>query len=245
MLDRVDETTRPVNGEISREDAAGHSREEKRKYLADQYLTGYGIEIGALHMPLAVPTGVSVKYVDRYTTAVLREKYPELKTCNLVKVDIVDDGEMLDSIVTGTQDFVIANHFLEHCENPVGAVKAFFRVLKNGGILYLAMPDKRFTFDKDRPLTPLEHIKKDYEEGPFQSRANHFREWAELVDKDREPDKRARFLMKLNYSIHFHVWTQTEVMEMLVFLKRDVGLDFEVKEFAATGIECICVMQKA
>ena len=34
----------------------------------------------------------------------------------------MDDGERLATIADATQDFVIANHFLEHCQDPLGAL---------------------------------------------------------------------------------------------------------------------------
>lgn len=78
---------------------------------------------------------------------------------------------------------MIANHFLEHCENPIKAFLNMLRVLRPGGILFLAVPDKRHTFDRDRPVTPLAHLVRDYEEGPGWSRKGHFEEWVRLVHK--------------------------------------------------------------
>ncbi|MBW8051172.1 MAG: methyltransferase domain-containing protein [Cytophagales bacterium] len=138
-----------------------------RESIANLYLTGNGIEIGALHLPLKVPPSASVKYVDILPKSELEKHYPELlKDYELVEVDIVDDGEYLIKIQNSSLNFVIACHFLEHCQNPIAAVENFLRVLKPGGILYLAVPDKRYTFDKDRPITSFEHLLKDYEEGP-------------------------------------------------------------------------------
>ena len=98
-------------------------------------------------------------------------------------VDIVDDGERLETIGDLTQDFVIANHFIEHSQNPIGAIENMLRVLKHGGILYLAVPDKRYTFDIDRPVTTIEHLLQDYEQGPQWSKRQHFEEWSRFIDK--------------------------------------------------------------
>lgn len=110
---------------------------------------------------------------------------------DLVDVDIIDDGEYLKTIPDSSQDFVIANHFLEHCQNPIGAMINMLRVLKNGGVLCLAIPDKRFTFDFDCPSTSLEHIMKDFEDGPVFSKLQHYKEWVRLVD-NIEDDVTAR-----------------------------------------------------
>lgn len=45
----------------------------------------------------------------------LREHYSELSSLDLVIVDIICDGEKLEKIENDSQDFVIANHFFEHC----------------------------------------------------------------------------------------------------------------------------------
>jgi len=102
----------------------------KRGLIARKYIKGSGLEIGGLHSSLA-----KVTYVDRQSTSELRKIYPYFH--KLVDVGIVDDGEQLATIQDTTQDFVIGNHFLEHCQNPLFAIENMLRVLKSQGILYL------------------------------------------------------------------------------------------------------------
>ncbi len=202
-----------------------------RETVADNFISGQGIEIGALHMPLRVPRSAKVRYVDRLSIADLRKQYPELNDKELVNVDIIANGERLESIDDETQDFVIANHFVEHCQDPIGAMVNMFRVLKRGGVLYLAIPDKRFSFDADRPVTPLEHIMKDYLEGPAWSRHQHFEEWTRLVNKVEDDEEAARQIalnLSIDYSIHYHVWTQTEILELIVALRKVVSFELEL-----------------
>src|SRR3954451_19820653 len=111
---------------------------ETRRDLANRSLKGDGIEIGALHKPLPVPAGTAVKYVDRMSVRDLRSHYPELAGWKLVEPDIVDNGETLATVPAGSVDFVIANHFIEHTEDPLGALANQLRVLKPGGVLYMA-----------------------------------------------------------------------------------------------------------
>ncbi len=217
-----------------------------RTSLAKRYLSGYGIELGALHSPLLLPRGAHVKYVDRMSVKELRKQYPELEEHPLVDVNIIDDGETLEKVKSGSLDFVIANHFLEHCENPIRAIETFLRVLKKGGILYLAVPDKRATFDSDRPITKLEHIIKDYTEEPDWSHDEHFHEWHILVKKKfrNDPKRCIETLMDNRYSIHFHVWTYLELFELIIYLKRKLHFEFEVQEFVFTGSESIFIVKK-
>ena len=218
-----------------------------REAIAARYLSGDGIEIGALHNPLRVPRGARVRYVDRMPVAELEQHYPELRGQRLVDVDVIDDGERLETVADGSLDFVIANHFLEHCQDPLGALGNMLRVLREGGVLYLAVPDKRFTFDVDRPVTPSEHLLADHREGPERSRRQHFEEWARLVDRvdDADVERHATHLLEQDYSIHFHVWTQADVFELLQLARRELGAGFDVELAARNGHENVFVLRKA
>jgi SAM-dependent methyltransferase len=217
-----------------------------RTRIADRYLSGDGIEIGALHNPLPVPRSARIRYVDRLPVSELRAHYPELEQEPLVQVDILDDGERLGTIADSSLDFVVANHFLEHTQNPVGTLLNAFRVLRPGGVLYLAVPDKRHTFDRDRPVTPFDHLLRDFHEGPQVSRRDHFEEWARLVERvpEDEVPRRAEQLMDQNYSIHYHVWTQREMRELLTAIRDRVDLDFDVELMERIKHEVVFVLRK-
>lgn len=221
--------------------------QEVRKEIADRYLNGEGIEVGALHSPLEVPAGVKVYYVDRMSVADLRQQYPELAGHNLVEADIVDNGETLESIKDNFWDFVIANHMIEHCQNPIGTIENFLRVLKPGGLVYMGVPDKRYTFDRDRPLTSLDHLIQDYKEGPEWSKQSHFEEWVRLVEKSPEGNVVARMqaLIDMDYSIHYHVWTAENFPELLQYAQNNLPFGFEVELFQENFGEVILILRKA
>jgi predicted SAM-dependent methyltransferase len=204
-----------------------------RQYLADIYIKGGGIEIGALHHPLPIKNKKAVvKYVDRMDEKDLRRQYPELKDEFMVTVDYIADGELLESIEDESQDFVIANHFIEHCQNTILTLKNMLRVLKPGGIVFFAVPDKRYTFDKPRPVTPLSHIIQDYEKGPAHGKEQHFYEWAKVFGPDKNEETIAadvKTLIAMDYSIHFHVWEKKDMDELLVYLMKVLQFDFEIE----------------
>lgn len=217
-------------------------RFEARRELAWHFIRGSGIEIGAAYQPLEVPPGTTVTYVDRMTAEELRAThYPQLAEM-IIPVDVVDDGERLTTLADESQDFIIANHFLEHCEDPIGAIGNHLRKLKPGGILFYAVPDKRYTFDFRRPVTPLEHMISDHEQGPERSRDEHYEEWARLVT-GRDSD--AHDLEASNYSIHMHVWTQAEFLELLIHCQRRFVDSFEIEAFARRSLELVVVLRKA
>ncbi|HEX6667049.1 MAG TPA: methyltransferase domain-containing protein [Solirubrobacterales bacterium] len=232
---------------------------DARVAFANSYLIGDGLEIGPLHQPLAVPVHANVSYVDRMTTPDLRREYPELADWDLTEVDVVDDGEKLASIPAESQDFIIANHFLEHTENPIGTIETHFEKLKPGGVLFYAVPDKRFTFDYRRAATPLEHMVADREEGPERSRAEHYEEWCRLV-VDHEfataaangseetfedwVQRRTRELEDASYSIHMHAWTQAEFLQLILAIRSRLDDAFDIDAAARVGIEFLVVLRK-
>jgi SAM-dependent methyltransferase len=222
---------------------------DARGQLAASFLSGEGLEIGPLHQPLALPPQAKARYVDRMLVEDLRREYAELAEWDLTQVDVVDDGEKLLTIAAESQDFIVANHFLEHCENPIRTIETHLGKLKPGGVLFYAVPDKRFTFDFRRPVTPLEHMAADYDEGPERSRAEHYEQWARLVvvedgETEAESVARARQLEAAAYSIHMHVWTQAEFLQLILGCRERFGEDFDIEASARNGIEFMVVLRK-
>jgi len=227
---------------------------DARSVFATRFLHGEGLEIGGLHQPLAIPAHAKVHYVDRMRTEDLRREYVELAEWDLVEVDVVDDGERLETIPPESQDFIVANHFLEHCQNPIGTIETHLGKLKPGGVLFYAVPDKRYTFDFRRPVTPIEHMIADYEQGPERSRSEHYEEWVRLV-LDRPADgeegqgeewvaAQQRHLEETDYSIHFHVWTQAEFLDLILACRERCDGAFDVEATAGQAIEYIVVLRK-
>jgi SAM-dependent methyltransferase len=230
---------------------------DARREFAERFLAGEGLEIGALHLPLETPRGAHVRYVDRMPVEDLRAEYAELEEWDLTPVDVIDDGELLSTIPEGSQDFIVANHFLEHCEDPIRTIETHLGKLRPGGVLFYAVPDKRYTFDSRRPPTPLEHVVADHEQGAERSRAGHYDEWARLVVDSEAPAgaegaafeewaaRRARELEEDAYSIHMHVWTQAEFLELILHCRDRFEGAFDIEAAARQAIEFIVVLRKA
>lgn len=216
----------------------------KREMLARLYIAGSGIEFGALHCPLEVPCGTLVRYADRHADAALHRAFPGV--AGIRPVDFVTDLEAMAGIDDASQDFVIANHVLEHVEDPLRALRSMARVLRPGGIAYLALPDKRFTFDKERRITSLDHLVRDHAEGPDGSLLEHYEEWVRCVDGFRgaQYDTRIALMMRQRSNIHFHVWDYPAMLELFSYVARqsDIGLDVEVSML--NGIEVVWVLAR-
>jgi SAM-dependent methyltransferase len=231
---------------------------DARTEFARAYLAGEGLEVGGLNWPLETPPWAIVRQVDRMSTEDLRKEYPEVADQPLLNVDIVDNGETLDTIPAGSQDFIIANHFLEHTQDPIGTIGIHLEKLKPGGVLFYAVPDKRYTFDFRRAITPLEHMIRDHEQGPADSRREHFDEWTSLVggtEEDRATEDafrkfqtwagtEARRLEDEDFSIHMHVWDQASFLALLLHCRKRFG-NFDIEVTAQRSIEIVTVLRKS
>jgi SAM-dependent methyltransferase len=204
-------------------------RKTVREDVAVRFLRGDGIEIGALDFPLRVPRGARVRYVDYLDPQALRGSPENVVhgADSLRAPDIVDDGARLATFADASVDFVIANHMLEHVEDPVEALFNQLRVIRPGGVLYLSLPDPRDNFDRDRELTTVEHLLRDHREGPAVSRRQHYEECARLIEgrNDQDTPVRASEMEAEDLRVHFHVWQPLSFVALLSALELPCTLE--------------------
>ena len=213
-----------------------------RTIPARKYLTGTGIEIGALARPVAVPHA-EISYYDRCTEAELAALYPHVAD-KLKALDGIAALESLQPIESNSQDFVIACRVLEYSGNVLAAFHAMHRVLRTGGHAFLSVADKRLTADCQRPVTPLGHLAADFVHGPGGSWPGHIEEWATFVEHGAGDDPEERLQLALHHAqrIRQHVWTPHAWMELLLEVQR--GLGFELQCWQITKNEILTVLVK-
>jgi SAM-dependent methyltransferase len=193
----------------------------KRRF--GERLTGEGLELGALHDPVAIGIGARVHYVDRHSRDVLKAEYPSLAAA-IITPDIIDDAETLATLADGRYDFVIASHVIEHMTNPIAALAAWLRVLRPGGLLYLVVPDKRATFDAHRVRTTLEHLILDYMSPSPARDFEHFVDYVVHVHRTQgvEAIHEAEALRDKQFSIHYHVFMPEDIVGVLRWVASNV-----------------------
>lgn len=193
------------------------------------FLRGEGIEIGALDFPLRLPREARVTYVDYLDEHDLRAVHNGTLQAGrpLVVPDVVDDGSRLASFADASLDFVVANHVLEHVEDPTATLEHQIRVLKPGGVLYLSLPDARESFDAPRPRTTVEHLLRDHSEGPSVSRREHYEECAHFIEGHSGEilERRVDEMEAQSLRPHFHVWEPKTFAGFLSILDLPVSLD--------------------
>lgn len=219
-------------------------RKTIRADVALRFLCGEGIEIGALDFPTRLSHGTRVRYVDYLDEAGLREVHSSVLSEGrpLVAPDIVDDGARLEQFADSSLDFVVANHMLEHVEDPIAAVEHQLRVLRPGGILFLSLPDARYTFDAPRARTTVEHLLRDHRDGPEGSRRQHYEECAQLIEghKGEIAQARVREMQAEELHPHFHVWEPLNFAALLAALELPCSLEL----IQAAAQEFIVVLRK-
>ncbi|MFQ5664148.1 MAG: methyltransferase domain-containing protein [Terriglobia bacterium] len=215
-----------------------------------RYLHGRGMEIGALWRRFPLPRAARVWYVDRFPQAGLDEQYSSQRKMTLVEPDLVADAIQLPA-APASLDFIIASHVLEHLPFPLAGLRAWYEALAPGGALLLRVPDKRYSFDRHRQRTPLAHLVEEYEHPERFDRRAHFADWVEKVH-DRKPgepkfEQAMRKLMEMDYSIHFHVWIDADVRELIDYTREAWRLAWEPRVFWEAHFyrkETVALLQK-
>ncbi|WP_156748564.1 bifunctional 2-polyprenyl-6-hydroxyphenol methylase/3-demethylubiquinol 3-O-methyltransferase UbiG, partial [Mycobacterium sp. E3198] len=107
-----------------------------------------GLEIGPLHKPIVPKKGTGVLYADHLPTDKLRDKYrgdENVSNDQIQDVDIVVGSSGLrDGVGSRRFHYVVASHVIEHVPNPLGWFNEIHGFMEPGGILSLAIPDKRY-----------------------------------------------------------------------------------------------------
>lgn len=147
-------------------------RQEKTlKYINP---SGQGLEIGPSYSPIAPKKeGYKVQIIDHTSREGLIAKYKDhpVNLKNIEEVDFVWRGESYLEL-TGKEkyyDWIIASHIIEHVPDLIGFLNNCASILKDDGVISLVIPDKRYCFDRYRPVTGIAKIIDNH----FYGNANH------------------------------------------------------------------------
>lgn len=147
---------------------------ELTKYISKE---DKGIEIGPWFNPV-VPkySGYNSCTMDVFSTEELIERtadpiflVPQDKIKNIEKVDFISTSTKIESVLEkegllGSFDYIVSSHNFEHLPNPILFLQGCGKALKKGGILSMAIPDKRACYDHYRPYSTLSNFIEAYKE---------------------------------------------------------------------------------
>tara|TARA_B110000037_G_scaffold160063_1_gene180760 strand:- start:922 stop:1725 length:804 start_codon:yes stop_codon:yes gene_type:complete len=174
----------------------------------EQWLVGLnrGVEIGAFQSPLP---NIKPIYVDTF------KEFAGQKCL----VDVLAESTNLP-FSDHEMDYVAASHVFEHIANPLQALLEWFRVTRHDGIIYLVIPDRNHTWERNRPAVSPEHLLSDYYDSTSQSDGTHIDEFVDYVlwndFSPDDPSEEARESYRsslhgairqgLDINIHFHAY---------------------------------------
>jgi SAM-dependent methyltransferase len=190
-----------------------------------------GVEIGAFVSPIP---GLKPFYVDCF------EEYAH-QACLL---DYLGTAGALP-FHSDSLDYVATSHVLEHVANPLQALEEWGRVLRDGGIIYAVIPDRRFTWDRLRPAATFEHLRDDFQHGVGQSDPTHVQDfargivWSEYSPGKTEADRAAyeqvlaaSTAAGLEINIHFHAFEPAVFADLIARLNASGLMAFTIEPLA-------------
>jgi len=161
---------------------------------------------------------------------------------NKYGVQYISEATDLNLISDLKYDFVLSSNCFEHIANPLKAIKEWIRVLKRGGLVLLVLPNKKYCFDHNRPITDFAHLLSDYQNNTSESDLTHLNEILEFHDLGM--DKPAGNLIQFkersmknfeNRALHHHVFNIFILKEIFNYFKLEVLLTYEAKELIIIG----------
>jgi SAM-dependent methyltransferase len=220
-------------------------------------LHGRGVEFGPGCHPLSLgPFVTSIRYCDahdRETFARLFDVPPDEIAGFPERIDYrlqFDREPFADTIGRESLDFVIANHLLEHLVDPIRFLEQCYEVLAPGGLLFLGLPDKRHSFDRDRRRTPLEDLIARNEAGETEASDERILEFVNQVERPHapvrltDPGVRDYLVEQRRKSVHLNVWVPDDVVELFLFLGRKRDMPWSLYDGAIGGGEFLLLFRK-
>lgn len=148
--------------------------------------------------------------------------------------NFIREATCLSGIEDSFYGFVLASHSLEHIANPIKAVREWIRVTKPAGSLVVILPHYKHTFDRRRKVTPVSHMRDDYERNIGEDDETHLSEIIECHDLSLHPGPITRDQLRAgildnfrNRCAHHHVFNEENSSELL----RACGLNVESVQF--------------
>ena len=187
--------------------------------IVNKYLLGLkGVEIGGSSFANYGIDAINIDRVDIIKTDINNFYFKDQLTSHvnyIKKVDLIANGDNLP-FKDNTLDFVFTSHVLEHFYDPIKALQEWYRVIKIGGYVFMIIPHKERTFDKDRGRTTLN----------------------ELINRHNQIIKtEEQFTDK-----HHSVWITEDVLELCKYLKMNVIEYHDIDDCRHDGF--IIVIQK-
>lgn len=228
------------------------------------------LEVGALASPM-FRDQERVSYLDWFSREELEaslasnERYAN---ANFVSPTYVAKTTRFSKVVDASFDLVIANHVLEHVPDPITWLQQVHHLTKSGGHLFMALPDRRFTFDFLRPESTMAEVQRAYHaqletpdfeqvlEARYLHRGVRHQDFVDGLPTEKllagrfslaEAVDIARGAEGRYVDVHCHVFTYQSFLALLADLEQEKLIDWNLvfsQDVQAGSNEFMVVLQK-
>jgi hypothetical protein len=198
--------------------------------IAINVCRGRGVEIGALSNP--APLQADVIYADICDKAAMKAVLSSLRGGPYYDLDklvepqiILQAPHYLLPLANGELDFVYSSHALEHTSNLIAALYDQLRCVKVEGVVYFVIPNRRGTYDNQRPSTSAARMIQRFEQNTYSFSMEDTSEllWGTANHAHYEEKTPAR-INEIHASgqgvHHYFVFTPSSILEILNYATR-------------------------
>ncbi len=120
----------------------------------------------------------------------------------------------------------ISSNMLEHSPNPIFLLLNFYFITKKGGFQFHAIPHYRYTYDRFRTPTALEHFIEDFEKKTDATDTTHVEDYRQsaIVKDGWQKGFHEKYPLEYPF-IHFHVFDEHNTKALLEYVFEDVVND--------------------
>jgi SAM-dependent methyltransferase len=192
--------------------------------LVRKYLIGLnGIEIGGSGKSFGLDgqkgSYANVDIIDAATRA-KSKGWEKSQLVNILSPG--DDLPFKDKVF----EYVFSSHVIEHFFDPIKAIKEWGRVTKSGGYIFMIIPHKEHTFDRNREMSTYTELINRHEDkikiGDYIQRSKEEKikhendkdkDHHRLIYNDKVPVNWEKF-DQYDYSHHWSVWNTQSFLEL-------------------------------
>jgi hypothetical protein len=123
-------------------------------------------------------------------------------------------------------DFIVTSHVIEHMANPIKSIELWKKhILNDGGYILTIIPYYKECFDRNRPLTTIEHLIEDYQNNVDESDTTHINEQKELHDWTMGGHKDFYSICDINHKtrvVHHHTFDLENIKQMFEYCNMEI-----------------------
>jgi SAM-dependent methyltransferase len=181
--------------------------------------------VGALDFPTVLPATGRCAIADVRSADELARRFGIPRDTIPDTTYLVVPGRPLAEQIAERFGYVVLCHVVEHVPDPIRFLNETAELLEPGGVLFLAIPDKRRTQDAERPSTTLDQLLQRHHDratAPPLSQVMEFaRAWVDELAKLASDSPRAFYewavqnLESGQADVHCNVWRDDELFAQL------------------------------